>query len=71
MDLPGLDAISLDPRDAEKEVVAKSLLTLAVSLTDQNLNGAASEIRTPDPIITIICSCPTGNDRKSADPTKV
>jgi hypothetical protein len=28
--LPSLDAIPVDPRDAEREVVAKSLLTLAV-----------------------------------------
>ena len=33
-----VDAISIDPRDAAKRVVAKSLLTLAASLTDQNLN---------------------------------
>ena len=34
-DLPSLDAISVDRRDTEKEVVAKSLLTLAGSLTDR------------------------------------
>jgi hypothetical protein len=47
-ELPSLDAILVDQRDAEKEVVATRLLTLAA----RTRIGAAREIRTPDPIIT-------------------
>jgi hypothetical protein len=40
-ELPSLDAIAVASRDAEKKVVATSLLTLAASLIDQNLNWCA------------------------------
>ena len=44
-ELPSLDAIPVDPRAAEKEVVATSLLTLAASLIDQNLNWCRKRAR--------------------------
>ena len=49
-ELPSLDAIPVDPRAAEKKVVATSLLTVVASLIDQNLNWCRKRALNTNPI---------------------
>jgi hypothetical protein len=68
---PYLDAILVDPRDAKKEVVATSLLTLAASFDRSEPELVPQErFELPTPSLRMICPFPTRNDSGQADPTE-